>query len=194
MWHSRSITFLALALASFTAVSHTPEDRDYRKHDEFRYRFANLVSRIEALEQAATSQSVEGRTYCMMVNVTTLRSVSSTAQASAELLVVRRVLHFAGGAFTATLVDSSGNSQTDDGIVSQISSASLPILAGTYTQSGSELNLQFTDASTVSWYVSRDGSVIASTASDFLGPFPNGLTVGIVRNATSVESDTCEAN
>ena len=194
MWLSRSIIILSFTLVSFTAGSHTPEDRTFGGHGNFRYRFEDLLGRIEALEQAATSQSVDGRTYCMMVNITTLRSVSSNAPASTETLVVRRVLHFAGGAFTATLVDGSGYSKTDDGIVSAFSSASLPVLSGTYSQAGSQLNLQFTDAATVSWYVSRDGSVIVNNASDFAGPFPNGLTLAIVRNATSVESNVCEAN
>ena len=194
MWFSRSIIISTLALVSFSAGSHTPEDQTHGRHGGFRFRLEDLVSRIEALEQAAASQSVEGRTYCMLVNLTVFRSVSSISQASAETLVVRRALHFAGGAFTATLVDSGGNSQRDDGIVSQIAIASPSVLTGTYIQSGTQLNLQFADTSTVTWYVSRDGSVIASSSSDFVGPFPAGLTIGIVRNATSVESDTCEAN
>lgn len=151
-----------------------------------------LAGRIDILEQSAASQIVDGRTYCMMVNITIFRGVSSSATESADTVVVRRVLSFSGGAFVATLVDSSRNSLNDDGVVSFLNGGSPQLLQGTYDQSGSQLDLLFSDASTANWYVSRDGSVIHSNGIDFFGPFPNSLTIGIVRSATIIESDSCE--
>lgn len=192
MWLPRSIVAVTLALVCSLAGAQPRATSAPTPFGDLQSQIDNLVGRIDVLEQSAASQLVDGRTYCMMVNVTILRGFSSSAMESADTTVVRRVLNFSGGAFTAILVDSSGNSQTDDGVVSFVNGASPELLHGTYTQSGSQLDLLFSNASMATWYVSRDGSVIHNNGIDFFGPFPNTLTIGIVRSATIIESSTCE--
>lgn len=194
MWLPRSIVVITSALVCSVAGAQPRAASAPTPFGDLQSQVDNLVSRIDVLEQSAASQVVDGRTYCMMVNVTILRGLSSSAMESADTVIVRRVLNFTGGAFTATLVDSSGNSQTDDGVVSFVNGASPELLHGTYTQSGGQLDLLFSSASTATWYVSRDGSVIHNNGIDFFGPFPNSLTIGVVRSATTIESDTCETD
>jgi hypothetical protein len=192
MWLSRTIVAVTVSLVCSVAGAQPRATSAPTPFGDLQSQIDELVGRIHVLEQSAADQSVDGRTYCMMVNVTILRGFSSSAMETVDTIVVRRVLHFSGGAFMATLVDSSRNSQTDDGVVAFIQGVSPELLDGTYTQSASQLDLLFSDATTATWYVSRDGSVIHSNGIDFFGPFPNSLTLGIVRSATAIESDTCE--
>lgn len=152
-----------------------------------------LDSRIETLEQAAPDSNVDGRTYCMMVDVAILRGLSVDSTEILETVVVRRILAFTGGAFTATLVSSDRNVQDDSGVVTPVTGTSPGVFEGTYIQSGNQLDLNFTTGATASWYVSADGSVIHNNDIDFLGPFPNSMSIGIVRSSTMIESATCNA-
>ena len=194
MWIPRSIAAVIFALLCSAAGAQPRAALAPTPFGGLQSQIDNILGRINVLEQSAASQTVDGRTYCMMVNVTILRGFSASAMETADTVVVRRVLNFSGGAFTAFLVDSSANSQNDDGVVSFVNGPSPEVLHGTYAQSGSQLDLLFSDASMATWYVSRDGSVIHNNGIDFLGPFPNSLTIGIVRSATIIESDTCETD
>jgi hypothetical protein len=129
----------------------------------------------------------------MMVDVAILRGLSVDSTEILEKVVVRRILAFTGGAFTATLVSSDRNVQDDSGVVTPVTGTSPGVLEGTYIQSGNQLALNFTTGATASWYVSADGSVIHNNDIDFLGPFPNSMSIGIVRSSTMIESATCNA-
>ncbi|MDH5323361.1 MAG: hypothetical protein OEW81_13200 [Gammaproteobacteria bacterium] len=151
----------------------------------------SLLDRVQQLEGNTPSAAVEGRSYCMMVNVSTLRGLESSGTETEDIIVVRRAAEFLAGMFTATLVSSNQISQDDNGIVTMLPGNSPDTIAGTYTQAGRELIVQFPDGTTAAWYASADGSVIHNSGIEFFGPFPNTLSLGLVRSSTLIESDTC---
>jgi hypothetical protein len=193
MWPLRLLISLAGILICSAAGANQNATSTPSPLGELQMQIEALDSRIEALEQAAPDSIVDKRTYCMMVDVALLRGWSVDSTEIVETIVVRRVLTFSGGAFTATLVSSNRNIQNDNGVVTPVVGISPVLLEGTYIQSGNQLDLSFTTGSTASWYVSADGSVIHNNDIDFLGPFPNSLTIGIVRSSTMIESATCDA-
>jgi hypothetical protein len=153
-----------------------------------------LAARIETLENNdnAPSSSVDGRTYCMMVNATALSGLASDGSETLATEVVRRITSFSGGIFTSVVVSASRNLQEDNGVVSILAGLAPPLLAGTYVQTGRKVDVMFPDGPTNTWYVSGDGTVLHNNAIGFFGPFPNSLTLGLVRSATMIESDTCD--
>lgn len=151
-----------------------------------------LAARVAALEGDAANSSVEGRTYCMVVNALTLIGIGSSGTESLDSGVVRRTATFSGGLLTAHLVSSTFHRQNDNGVVSSIASMSPEPLVATYTQTGSKIDVVFPDGGIANWYVSKDGSVVVSSAIELLGPFPNSATIGLTRTSTMVENDTCD--
>jgi hypothetical protein len=151
-----------------------------------------LAARVETLERNAPNSSVEGRTYCMVVNALSLIGNAIGATEVVDSGVVRRTATFAGGTLTATLVSSTFHRQSDDGVVSSfVGMAPEPLLA-TYTQTGNKLDVVLADGGIANWYVSRDGSVVFASAIDLLGPLPSSATIGLARWTTMVENDTCD--
>lgn len=157
-------------------------------------RIDHLAAQLDELEKSLPNPNVEGRMYCMLVNVIVLQGLASNGSEQVATQVVRRLTEFSGGMFASTLISSSRNLQDDNGLVSMVPGTSPGILSGTYTQTNGQLDLTFSDGATATWYVSGDGTTIHSNGIGILGPFPpNSLTIGLARDATLIESDSCES-
>ena len=189
---------LVIALISQPALADFESTSNGQPFNAMQAQLDALAARVDTLESKAPNASVEGRTYCMLVNVTLLRSVvdigPNAAPGKVETRVIKRVATFVDGAFTATLVSSHQNTQTDNDLVDYTDATSSPVvLLGNYSQAGNQVDLVFDTLDPhVAWYVSKDGSLIHYNGIDFFGPFGNGLTLGLVRSGTLVESDTCD--
>ncbi len=157
-----------------------------------------LEARIQVLEDSAPSSSVEGRTYCFVLNRDVMRGQASTSTEVLISRVIRRTFTFNDdGTYDSLLVSDVRNTQADDGIVTLAAPGNID-LSGTYMQTGNKLDMVFPFASfTANWYVSKDGSVIYGTRiSHGLPRLPPVVTVGITRNWTLVETDpldVCDA-
>jgi len=152
-----------------------------------------MAARVEELENNTPNTSVEGRTYCMMVNSVALRGYTNNGAEQVETITVRRLATFVDGSFTATLVSGALNGQRGNGVVEFVPGATPEVLEGAYVQTGNQILVQLIDGTSATWHASRDGSIILGNAITLLGPFPNSLTLGIARNASMVESRSCDA-
>jgi hypothetical protein len=153
-----------------------------------------LEARIAGLEENAPNPNVEGRTYCMIVNISGLRGTPASQTNAVDAIVSRRVLSFEGGAFAATLVSSQIVSlDHTDAVTLSENTATPELLAGTFSQTGRQVDVVFSDGAVEQFYVSGDGSVMHSNSVFLLGPFPNTFALGLTRSATMIESDTCDA-
>lgn len=160
-----------------------------------------LMTRTQALEDAAPRQSVEGRHYCFVLNLQVTRA--RTADMSEELQdnVIRRKVLFAGGLFSGDLISDVLNNMQDDGLIVTETANTLPSVQASYTQSGSKIDVTFGNGETANWYVSKDGSLIHGSMIRHLsfgppGGLPPVLTVGLLRSWTMVETDAndvCDA-
>ncbi len=148
--------------------------------------------------------SVEGRTYCFVVDILRMRSPSSsttTLSAALSSTLIRRTATFSGGVITATGVDLTENRQNaDTGAVTQTTGAGGTV-TGTYVQTGPELAVVLTFATfsiTTTWYVSKDGSVINGSLSTLREDLTFGASdqfeadFGETRTWTLVENDSCD--
>ena len=152
-------------------------------------RLGTLEARTQALEDNAPNSSVEGRTYCFVLNMLIMRGDASD---STELLisrVIRRTFTFNGdGTFNGLIESDVLNQHADDGIVTLVAQGNGDV-TGLYTQTGNKLDMMIFNYS-ANWYVSKDGSVIHGTRISQSAGGP--ITVGITRNWTLVENDTCD--
>ena len=151
-----------------------------------------VEERVAALEANVPTASVEGRTYCFVLDLTMMRGIGANQTEHLVTSIIRRTATFSGGSFSASLVSHVRNTQTDDGVVTQTLEISPDPLLATYTQTGGRLDVAFANGTTANWYVSRDGSVISGTSLLALGPFPNSVTVGQTRHWTLVENAVCD--
>jgi len=159
---------------------------------------ADLLSRVAALEAAAPTASVEGRTYCSVLDLVILRGLAINGTEVVQNSVIRRRATFSGGTLSAELLSHVRNTQSDDGIVTMTDEDSVNPLLATYTQSGTKLDITIPDnllgQRYETMYVSKDGSLIHGTGLAAVGPIgPAQLTLGFIRNWTFVESDACDA-
>jgi hypothetical protein len=148
----------------------------------------------KALQEAAPDSSVEGRTYCMVLDLQLMRGFGFDATEELQSNIIRRTATFSGGVFTGSFLSNVLNVQHDDGIVSTGLGDSIDPLVATYVQTDRKIDVTFGNGSTANWYVSKDGSVIHGSTI-LHGAFgPNGVvTIGFMRNWTLVENDTCDA-
>lgn len=154
----------------------------------------SLSNRVSALESAAPSASVDGRTYCFVLDLTMMRGIGVNQTEHLVTSIIRRTAMFDGGLMEAALLSHNRNTQTDDGIVTPTIENAPDLVMATYTQSGNRLDMTFTNGTTANWYVSNDGSVISGTSLSFLGPIaPFQATIGQTRQWTLVENDACDA-
>lgn len=151
-----------------------------------------LAAQVKALQDQAPDTSVEGRTYCFVLDLTIMRGRSFNGTEELQRNIIRRTAVFSGGMFTAPLLSNVLNNQLDDGTVNVGLGTPFELLAS-YSQTGGKLDMIFPDGSTANWYVSNDGSVIhGSNISHGVFGFGGMLTVGFVRNWTLVENDSCD--
>ena len=193
---SRIIPLLVIAFASSVVVADSPPASNPTPMGDLQAQLDLLAARVESLESNAPSSSVDGRTYCMLSNVTRLRSTvlfgPNAGPEKVESLVIRRVATFVDGTFTATLVSSYQNALNGDGVMEFGPGSSPEVLLGSYLQSGTRLDMTIDANPLDSWYVSKDGSLIHNNGIGLIGPFPNGLSLGLSRSVTFVEGDTCD--
>ena len=155
---------------------------------------SHLSNRISALESAAPTASVEGRTYCFVLDLTMMRGIAANQTEHLVTSIIRRTATFDSGLMEATLLSHTRNTQTDDGIVTPTIENSPDPLIATYTQTGNRLDMTFANGATENWYVSNDGSVISGTSLAFIGlGGPGQVTIGQTRHWTLVENDACHA-
>ena len=153
---------------------------------------ATLNARVGALEAAAPSSSVEGRTYCFVLDLTMMRGIGVNQTEHLVKSIIRRTATFEGGLFQGNLVSHVRNTQTDDGIVAPTLESSPDPLYGTYTQNGNRLDMVFQNGGAASWYVSKDGSMISGTSQSFIDVGGLGqVTSGQTRHWTLVDNDSC---
>jgi hypothetical protein len=194
MQATRLLVPFALALLGNTALAQQAPVSQGVPFSSLETQIGILEARIDALEDAAPNPNVDGRTYCMILNISGLRGRPSIQTKAVDAIISRRVLTFEDGAFAATLVASQIVSLADDGTVtSSVNDASPPLLAGTFSQTGNQVDVVFPDGAVEQYYVSRDGSVIHTNSVLLLGPFPSTFALGLTRSVTMIESDTCDA-
>jgi len=159
-----------------------------------------LAARTLALEESSPTSSVEGRTYCFVLNLQVMRGRAITDTEELQSNVIRRTATFSGGSFEASHLSNNLNNQLDDGTVIPDDVNPIGLLLGTYTQTGRKVDIAFDSGLTANWYVSTDGSVIhgSSITHAAFGPpgAPPVVTVGQVRNWILVETnsfDVCDA-
>ncbi len=155
-----------------------------------------LAARIQILEVSAPDSSVEGRTYCHVVDFLIMEGLNPAGTERLARLVIRRTATFSGGFFSAVLESSVLHIQNDAGTVFQPITPAVSPLTGTYTQDGNRLNMELDINISATWYVSKDGSVIYGTLinqppSEDIGV--DTLTSGVTRNWTLIENDDCAA-
>ena len=155
---------------------------------------SHLSNRISALEAAAPTASVEGRTYCFVLDLTMMRGIGVNQTEHWVTSIIRRTATFDSGLMEATLLSHTRNTQTDDGMVTPTVENSPDPLMATYTQTGNRLDMTFANGASENWYVSNDGSVISGTSIAFIGlGGPGQVTIGQTRHWTLVENDACDA-
>jgi len=161
---------------------------------ELQAEVAGLAARVSELESAAPSSSVEGRTYCFVLDLTDMRGIGVNQTERLFTSIIRRTATFDSGAFAAPLLSHVRNTQGDDGVVTPSVETSPDPLLGSYMQTGNRLDMAFTNGTTATWYVSQDGSLISGTSITSLGPVGTGqVTIGQTRHWTLVESANCLA-
>jgi len=197
MRSTRILLLFAAILLTQSAVAENPPSGTPSPFGEIQAQLDALAARTQALEDSAPDSSVEGRTYCFDLSLLIMRGRALNGTEELQTNVIRRTATFSGGVFSGSLLSNVLNNQLDDGtVIAGLGDPIDPLLA-TYTQSGSKVDITFTNGTTANWYVSKDGSVIhGSTISH--GSFgPGGVvTVGFLRNWTLVEMDplgACDA-
>lgn len=188
---SQILCLIIAALATQVALAQRGPTSTPSPFGAMQSQIDSLTARIEAIENAAPSSSVEDRSYCMIVNVLVMIGIDVNQTETLQSGLIRRTATFSGGTFTATLLSSTFNSQTDNGVVIPAMGGSPDPLMATYTQTGNKLDMLFPDGSATTWYVSADGSVILSGSTDSIDP-AGPATIGLTRTGTFIENDTCD--
>lgn len=184
---------LLVISALFFSTNAFSKDADL-KNDALLAALEALTSRVETLESITPSSSVEGRSYCVVVNQLVMIGVTFAEQEQLNSTVFKRNATFANGVYTATLSGSaSRNIQNDLGIVTFDQFDPPSQINGAYTQFGNRLALDIVDGNgnptSATWYVSKDGSVIHGTTTRELPPIgdPAVVTLGVTTTVTLVE-------
>ena len=199
----RSLNILCLIAGAFFAQSVMADNSPGSRAGPFgdlQTQLDELAARTLALEDGAPTSSVEGRTYCFVLDLQVMKGRANSGTEELQSNVIRRTATFSGGLFEASHLSNILNNQLDDGTVTPDDVDPIGLLIGTYTQTGSKVDIVFDTGLTANWYVSTDGSVIhgSSITHAAFGPpgLPPVVTVGTVRNWTLVETnplDVCDA-
>lgn len=181
---------LALLFLAKTVLADSPLRDTRSPFTDLQNQIDALTDRIQALESNGPNSSVEGRSYCFVLNLMILGGNAVNQTESVRTVIVRRSAAFSGGTLTATLLSNVFNDQQDNGVVTSTTEQSVDTLVATYTQMGKKLDVTFADASTATWYASEDGSVISGSSISHGAFGPGGVvTVGFVRSWTLIEAD-----
>lgn len=152
-----------------------------------------LAAQVHALQHQAADSSVEGRTYCFVLDLTIMRGRANNGTEELQRNIIRRSATFSGGTFTGTFLSNVLNQQLDDGTVNAGLGNPIDPLLATYVQTDNKIDVSFGDGSAANWYVSKDGSYVHGSSISH-GAFGSGgvLTIGFVRNWSLVEGDNCD--
>lgn len=196
----RSLTILCLIAVSLSAqsvVADSPPGNTPSPFGKIQAQLDALETRTQALEDNVPNSSVEGRTYCFDLSLLIMRGRAFSGTEELQTNVIKRTATFSDGVFSGSFLSNVLNNQLDDGTVIPGLGDPIDPLLATFTQSGSKLDIVFTDGTTANWYVSKDGSNIHGSAISHSSFGPGGVvTVGFVRNWTLVETDpldVCDA-
>lgn len=130
---------------------------------------------------------VAGRTYCVVTSVWANHPAPGFELRSR---VARRMTTFlGGGVYTTVFLSEVENRYLADGTV-VTSTVEGSDGFGTYTQSGTKLNVVLSSGAAATWYVSGDGSTIHGTR---IAHLPVAGGIGVTTHWTLVESDVCDA-
>jgi hypothetical protein len=181
--------FAAICLAQ-SALAKDPPMSTPSPFGKIQTQLDELAARTQALEDSVPDSSVEGRTYCFDLRLLIMRGRGFNGTEELQTNVIRRTATFSGGVFSGLFLSNVLNNQLDDGtVIPGLGDPIDPVLA-TYTQSGSKVNITFTDGTIANWYVSKDGSVIHGSRISHGSFGPGGVvTIGFMRNWTLVETD-----
>ena len=197
MQPTRILFSLAAVLLTQSVMAQGPPSGTPSPFGEIQAQLDALASRTQALEDSAPNSSVEGRTYCFDLGLLIMRGRAFNDTEELQTNVIRRKATFSGGVFSGSLLSNVLNNQLDDGTVNAGLGDPIDPLLATYTQSGSKVDITFTNGTTANWYVSKDGSVIHGSTISHASFGPGGVvTVGFLRNWTLVETDpldVCDA-
>jgi len=156
-----------------------------------------LAARTQMLEDSVPDQNIDGRTYCSILNIQSMRAWPGTQTEETQNNVIRRVVSFENGVLTGNLLSNTLNNHSDIGTISHTTNnPSIDPLLANYLQMGAKVDITFGNGTTANWHVSKDGSVIfGSRISDQV--FGNGaVSVGFVRTWMLLEIDpldSCDA-
>ena len=98
-----------------------------------------LAAQVQALEDSAPDSSVEGRTYCHVVENLNMEGRDPAGTERLRSNVTRRTTTFSGGSFSAFFLSRVRQTQDDNGTVSQFISPTGSTLTGTYVQTGNQV-------------------------------------------------------
>jgi hypothetical protein len=193
-----------LFLAVFAAQACIADDQLHKPWQAYWYlqkQINRLTVRTQALEDAAPTQSVEGRDYCFVLNLQIMRGRPADGLEELQNNVIRRKVNFSNGMVEGALLSNVLNNQLDDGNVLAGTATTIPNLLATYVQTGSKIDVAFGSGDAANWYVSKDGSLIhgAMIRHRDIGPpgeSPPVVTIGTLRSWTMVETapnDVCDA-
>ena len=183
------ILLVAASLVTQAAMADTYQDVRPSPFDELQAQLDALDARTQALEDAAPTSDIEGRTYCSTLELSVTRGVSFNASEQHQTNIIRRTATFSGGAFTGSYLSNVLNNLTDDGVVEHPAGAIIDPLLATYVQTGSKLDVTFSQGFKATWYVSKDGSLIHGMKISHEVFAGGAVTVGFVRNWTLIETD-----
>ena len=153
-----------------------------------------LAAQVQALEDSAPDSSVDGRTYCHVLEVLAMRGADPAGTERLQSTVLRRTTTFSGGSFFGAFLSRVRLRQDDNGAVLQFITSGGPF-TGTYLQTGNRLDVTASGGAQFTWYVSKDGSVIYGTG---IHQPPSGvdgagnvITHGTTRNWILIENGDC---
>ena len=156
-----------------------------------------LAERTQALEDSAPNSNIDGRTYCSILNIQSMRARPGNQTEETQNNVIRRVVHFENGVLIGGLLSNTLNNHSDAGTITHTQNNPSPdSLMANYLQMGTRVDITFDNGTTTNWHVSKDGSVIFGSQISS-GVFAGGVvSVGFVRNWMLIEIDplkSCDA-
>jgi hypothetical protein len=194
---TKILSLLTAALVSQTVLAGDPSGNTPSPFGDIQAQLDALVTRTQVLEDSAANSNIDGRTYCSILNIQSMRAWPGSESEETQNNVIRRVVSFENGLLTGNLLSNTLNNHSDIGTISHTTNnpAIDPLLAN-YLQMGIKVDITFGNGTTANWHVSKDGSVIfGSRISDQV--FGNGaVSVGFVRTWTLIEIDpldSCDA-
>ena len=198
MRSARILILFVAALLTQSVAAQRPPSSTPSPFGKLQRQLDALAARTKALEDSAPDSSVDGRTYCFVLNLSIMRGDTRDKSEELQTNVIRRTATFSGGVFTGWFLSNVLNNQKDDGTVLPGLGDPIDPLMASYIQTGNKLDMDFLDmasglVSSANWYVSKDGSVIHGSmiSQSSFGPpgVPPVRSVGFVRNWTLVETD-----